>query len=136
MNEFPRELGPTISRCIYFSYHIMVGLGTIQIAIMALGTALLLLKRLPQSRAMLWTLMLAFPVPYIATTAGWMTAEIGRQPWLTTDCCAPPDGTSAQVGSGSGMFTQMGFMGLYLLLGLLFVFMLWRELEHGPEEVV
>ena len=31
---------------------------------------------------MLWTLMLAFPFPYIANTAGWMTAELGRQPWL------------------------------------------------------
>ena len=34
------------------------------------------------ARPMLWALMLAMPFPYIANTAGWMTAEIGRQPWL------------------------------------------------------
>ena len=31
---------------------------------------------------LLWVLMLAFPFPYIANTLGWMTAELGRQPWL------------------------------------------------------
>ena len=50
----------------------------------ALGGAAFLLWRgqLQASRPMLWILMLAFPFPYIATTAGWMTAELGRQPWV------------------------------------------------------
>ena len=135
LSEFPRDIWPDNIPLLYFSYHIMVGLGTIQLAIMALGALLLFLKRLPQSRVMLWILMLAFPIPYIATTAGWMTAEIGRQPWLIYGLLRTADGTSSQVGAGSGTFTLMGFMGLYLLLGLLFVFMIWRELEHGPEEV-
>jgi len=134
LDEFPRENWPDNIPLLYFSYHIMVGLGTIQLAIMGIATVLLFLKRLVKTKAMLWTLMLAFPIPYIATTAGWITAEVGRQPWLIYGLLRTADGTSAQVGSGSTMFTLMGFMGLYLLLGLLFVFMIWRELEHGPEE--
>lgn len=134
LDEFPRDTWPDNIPLLYFSYHIMVGLGTIQIAITGIAALLLLLKKLLQNRAMLWTLMLAFPIPYIATTAGWITAEVGRQPWLIYGLMRTADGTSAQVGSGSSMFTLMGFMGLYLLLGLLFVFMIWRELEHGPEE--
>jgi cytochrome d ubiquinol oxidase subunit I len=133
LDEFPRENWPDNIPLLYFSYHIMVGLGTIQIAITAIAALLLVFKRLTQSRAMLWILMLAFPIPYIATTAGWMTAEIGRQPWLIYGLMRTAEGTSAQVGSGSGMFTLMGFMGLYLLLGLLFVLMIARELQHGPE---
>ena len=41
---------------------------------------------------MLWVLMLAFPFPYIATTAGWMTAELGRQPWLVYGLLRTADG--------------------------------------------
>jgi cytochrome d ubiquinol oxidase subunit I len=133
LNEFPRDQWPDNIPLLYFSYHIMVGLGTIQIALMGLATLQLLRKRLFVSRSILWALMLAFPMPYIATTAGWMTAEIGRQPWLIYGLMRTADGTSAQVSAGSGMFTLIGFMGLYMLLGILFVFMIWREIEHGPE---
>lgn len=133
LDEFPRDTWPDNIPLLYFSYHIMAGLGTIQIAIMAVSALLLFTRRLFTTRAMLWVLMLAFPMPYIATTAGWITAEVGRQPWLIYGLMRTADGSSAQVGSGSGMFTLMGFMGLYLLLGILFVFMIWREIEHGPE---
>ncbi len=60
----------------------MVGLGTLMILLSLLATFQLLRQRLLESRRLLWMLMLAFPFPYIATTAGWMTAELGRQPWL------------------------------------------------------
>ena len=82
LNDFPRELWPDNIPLLYFSYHIMVGLGTIFIAIMLLSAFLLWRRRLFDTRWALWILMLAFPFPYIANTAGWMTAEIGRQPWL------------------------------------------------------
>lgn len=133
LDEFPRDTWPDNIPLLYFCYHIMVGLGTIQLAVMGLSLVLLLTRRLFTTQAMLWVLMLAFPMPYIATTAGWITAEVGRQPWLIYGLMRTADGTSAQVGSGSGMFTLMGFMGLYLLLGLLFVFMISREIEHGPD---
>ena len=60
----------------------MAGLGTLFILMMALATLLDWRGALAASRPMLWVLMLAFPFPYIAKTAGWMTAELGRQPWL------------------------------------------------------
>jgi len=110
----------------------MVGLGTLLIAIMIGSAILLKLGRLYGSRVMLWALMLAFPFPYIATTAGWMTAEIGRQPWLIYGLMRTSDGTSARVSAGSGMFTFLGFLGLYAVLGMLFLFLIWREVERGP----
>ena len=58
----------------------MAGLGTIFILVMAVAAFLLWRNKLHQSRKVLWLLMLSVPFPYIATTAGWMTAELGRQP--------------------------------------------------------
>ncbi len=71
---------------------------------------------------MLWVLMLAFPFPYIATTAGWWTAELGRQPWVRPrPACARPTPSSHKSMTGDVIFTSLGFAGLYLLLGILFV---------------
>jgi cytochrome d ubiquinol oxidase subunit I len=110
----------------------MVGLGTIFIAILLIAAFLLWRGRLFDSRAMLWILFLSLPFPYIANTAGWMTAEIGRQPWLVYGLFKTADGYSKTVSAGNGMFTLLGFMGMYMVLGILFLFLVRREIEHGP----
>jgi cytochrome d ubiquinol oxidase subunit I len=81
---------------------------------------------------MLWILMLAFPLPYIANTVGWMTAELGRQPWLIFGIFRTADGASPTVPAGTVLFTLIGFCGLYLALGVLFLFLIGREIAHGP----
>ena len=131
--DFPRELWPDNIPLLYYSYHIMVGLGTIFIAVMVLALWLLWRGALYHSRPMLWALMLSLPFPYIATAAGWITAEVGRQPWLIYGIVRTSDGTSARVAEGNAMFTLIGFMGLYGLLALLFLFLVRREIDHGPE---
>ena len=133
LNDFPRDQWPDNIPLLYFSYHIMVGLGTLLIAVTVLSAILLKFGRLYSNRGMLWFLMLSFPFPYIATTAGWMTAELGRQPWLIYGLMRTSEGTSARVSAGNGVFTLLGFLGLYALLGVLFLFLIWREVEHGPE---
>jgi cytochrome d ubiquinol oxidase subunit I len=134
LDAFPRELWPDNIPLLYYSYHIMVGLGTIFIAVMLVSAIRLRGGALYRSRPMLWILMLALPFPYIATTAGWITAEVGRQPWLIYGVMRTPDGTSPRVSAGSGLFSLIGFMGLYGLLAILFLFLVTREIEHGPEE--
>jgi cytochrome d ubiquinol oxidase subunit I len=133
LNAFPRENWPDNIPILYYSYHIMIGLGTIFIAVMLLAAFLLWRGRLYATRAMLWALMLALPFPYIATTAGWITAELGRQPWLIYGLLRTANGSSSRVAEGNALFTLIGFMGLYLVLGILFLFLVYRELEHGPE---
>jgi cytochrome bd ubiquinol oxidase subunit I len=132
LNEFPRDRWPDNIPLLYYSYHIMVGLGSFFIAIMALASFLLWRKKLFQSRWMLWVLMLSFPFPYIANTAGWMTAELGRQPWLVYGLMRTGQGFSPTVSSGNGLFTLIGFTGMYFVMGILFLFLIWREIEHGP----
>jgi cytochrome bd ubiquinol oxidase subunit I len=132
LDSFPKKDWPGNIPLLYYSYHIMVGLGTFFIAVMVVSLFLLIRGKLFEAHWMLWILMLSAPLPYIANTAGWMTAELGRQPWLIYGLMRTEDGYSKTVSAGSGMFTLLGFMGLYTVLGILFLFMIWREIERGP----
>src|SRR5262249_57055737 len=105
---------------------------TIFIAIMALAAALLWRRRLFEARWMLWIVMLAFPFPFIANTAGWITAEVGRQPWLVYGLMRTSTGFSPTVSAGNGLFTLIGFMGMYVVVSILFLFLMWREIDPGP----
>jgi len=133
LDAFPQEQWPDRIEMLYYSYHIMVGLGTIFIAVMVLAAILFWCKRLFESRWMLWTLMLCVPLPYIANTAGWITAELGRQPWLIYGLMRTSHGVSPRVGAGNAWFTLIGFMGMYTVLGILWLFLMGREIEIGPE---
>ena len=133
LRAFPEDTWPDNIELLYYSFHIMAGLGTIFICIMGLAVLLLVLKRLESTRLMLWVLMLSFPFPYIANTVGWMTAELGRQPWLVYGLFRTRQGMSSVVSSGSTVFTLIGFCGLYLILGLLFLYLVGREIFYGPE---
>jgi cytochrome bd ubiquinol oxidase subunit I len=133
LNDVPEDEWPDNVELLYYAYHIMVGLGTMFMAVMLVAAVQLWRGRLAQSRALLWTLLLAFPFPYIATTAGWLVAELGRQPWLVYGLQRTHDGTSPSVPGGNVVFSLLGFMGLYLLIGLLFLYLVLRELARGPE---
>jgi cytochrome d ubiquinol oxidase subunit I len=132
LNEFPEDVWPSNIELLYYSFHVMAGLGTLFIALLGLTNLALQRGALLGSRPLLWCLMLAFPFPYIATTAGWMTAELGRQPWLVYGLFRTVAGTSDSVSSGNVLFTLIGYTGLYFVLGVLFLFLVGRELQHGP----
>jgi len=133
LKDFPQNLWPDNIPLLYYAYHIMVGLGTLMVSVMGVSLLLLWRRRLYSSKALLWTLMLAVPFPYIATTAGWMTAELGRQPWLIYGVMRTINGVSPTVSAGNGLFSLLGFMGLYMVLGILYLFLVAREVGHGPE---
>jgi len=133
LDDFPQDVWPTNIDLLYYAFHIMAGLGTLFILLTAIANFLRWRGRLEKTRWLLWALMLAFPFPYIATTAGWLTAELGRQPWLIYNLFRTSQGFSEVVNGGNVMFTLIGFTGLYFVLGVLFLFMIGREIAHGPE---
>jgi cytochrome bd ubiquinol oxidase subunit I len=133
LEAFPEKNWPDNIPLLYYSYHVMVGLGTIFIGIMVVAAFLLWRRRLYGSRWMLWILMLAMPFPFIANTAGWFTAELGRQPWLAYGLFRTSEGVSPLVSSGNVLFTLIGFAGMYLIMGLLYIVLMVREVDHGPE---
>jgi cytochrome bd ubiquinol oxidase subunit I len=137
LDEYPTNIWPDNIELLYYSFHLMISLGTIFILVMAFANLQNWRGRLESSTWLLWLLMLAFPFPYVANTLGWMTTELGRQPWLIYDIFQTRDGYSKVVSNGSTIFTLIGFIGLYLVLGLLFLYLVGREISQGPEgEVV
>src|SRR5438876_6253595 len=132
LNDFPKDAWPDNIELLYYSFHIMITLGTLFIVLMGFATLENWRGRLESNRLLLWILMLAFPYPYIANTLGWMTAELGRQPWLIYGLFHTRDGYSKVVSNGDAIFTLIGFSGLYFVLGLLFLALTGREIAKGP----
>lgn len=133
LEEYPEEVHPTNISGLYYAYHIMVGLGTIFIGLMALAVFQLIRKKLYTTQWVLWALVFMIPFPYIANTTGWYTAELGRQPWLVYNLLRTSEGASPTVSSGNTLFTLLGFIGLYLLLGLLFLLLVGKIIRKGPQ---
>lgn len=133
MDKFPKEELPDNIPALYYSYHIMVGLGTIFISIMSLAAFLLWRKKLFETTSLLWMIMFLFPFPYIANITGWYVAELGRQPYLVYGLLRTSEGISPTVSSGNTLFTLLGFVGLYLLLGLLFLLLVGKTIYVGPK---
>jgi len=133
LNDIPADQQPPVE-LVYYAYHIMVGLGTIFIAVLGVSAFLLWRGTLFSRRGWLWVLMLAMPFPYIANQAGWIVGEVGRQPWVVYGLQRTAVATSTNVSGGMTMFTLLGFMGLYALLALLYVFLFLKIVHEGPKE--
>ncbi|AWG22179.1 cytochrome ubiquinol oxidase subunit I [Flavobacterium faecale] len=133
LDQYPEDTHPTNISGLYYAYHIMVGLGTLFIGMTLLAIFQLLRGRLFQTKWLLWSFMFMMPFPYIANITGWYTAELGRQPWLVYNLLRTADGASPTVSSGNTLFTLMGFVGLYALLGMLFAILIGKIIYTGPE---
>jgi type II secretory pathway pseudopilin PulG len=133
LDAFPTNDWPDNIELLYYAFHVMAGLGTLMIALMALAALFDARGRLVRARPLLWAIALAFPMPYIATTAGWMTAELGRQPWLIYGLLRTADGTSPSVHAGTTLFTLIGFCGIDFVLGVIFLFLVGGAIARGPK---
>lgn len=133
LEAYPESLWPPV-QLTYYAYHIMVGLGTIFIAILFAGVLLWWRGALFTSRWFLWVLLLLLPFPYIANEAGWVVAEVGRQPWLVYGLLRTAAGGSPTVVAGETIFTLLGFAGMYALIGALALALGLRIIAAGPEE--
>jgi cytochrome d ubiquinol oxidase subunit I len=136
LDQFPRDQWPTTLPLLYYSYHIMAGLGTYFVLLMAVAAFLLWRGKLYSSGWILWPILLSFPLPYIANTAGWMTAEIGRQPWVVYGLMRTAEGFSKYVSAGNSLFTLLGFLGMYSFLAVLWLVLVYRIILTGPSEAV
>ncbi len=137
LNDIPKDEWPDSIPLVFYAYHTMVGIGTLLIAISGLGVLLLWRRKLFRSRPTLWVLMLSLPFAFLANIAGWTTAETGRQPWTVFGILRTADSASPEssVSAGTGLFTLIGFASLYLMLGILFVLLVLRIINRGPEDI-
>lgn len=132
LDQTPRDQWPTTLPLLFYAYHIMAGLGTYFVALTGLAGLLLWRGKLFSSRWILWPILLSFPLPYIANTAGWMCAEIGRQPWVVYGLIRTATGYSPHIGAGTSLFTLLGFLGMYSVLSILWIVLLYNFIQNGP----
>ncbi len=133
LEAFPKQLWPDHVALIYYAYHIMVGLGSIFLGLMIIAAYALWRGVIYRIRPLLWALLVISPFPFVANSAGWLTAELGRQPWVAYGLLRTFQGASPSVGDGNIIFTLLGFMGAYLLILLLVVFLIGYEIVRGPD---
>ena len=133
MDKFTKDELPDNIPALYYAYHIMVGLGTIFIGVMSLAVFFLWREKLYQFKPLLWSIMFLAPFAYVANITGWYVAELGRQPFLVYGLLKTSEGISPTVSSGNTLFTLLGFIGLYFLLGVLFLILVGKTIHQGPK---
>lgn len=132
LNEFPPEDRPPVN-IIFQTYHIMVAIGMFFIGFTILGVFLLWRGKLFDSKWYLKIMVPAVVLPHLANQLGWISAEIGRQPWIVYGLLRTSDGISKAVTGNQVLFSLILFTLIYVLLFVLFLFLLDRKIKHGPE---
>ncbi|EPR44720.1 cytochrome bd ubiquinol oxidase subunit I [Desulfovibrio sp. X2] len=128
--DFPKEDRPPVL-ITFLSFRIMVGLGTLFILLM--GAAFLWRKDIENRPWLLKALLLSIPLPFVALEAGWVLAEVGRQPWIVYGLMRTSDAFSPVVAPGQIWFSLIAMCVLYTVLGLAGYFLMFKYAAKGPE---
>lgn len=132
-DQIPIDERPPV-QVVFQTYHLMIAMW----GLMALVTLVALFawkkKKLEKSKWILWALILSVLFPQIANQVGWMTAEIGRQPWVVYGLLKTTQGVSPTINATQVQLSIGMFIVIYALLLILFLFLLDRKIKHGPVE--
>jgi cytochrome d ubiquinol oxidase subunit I len=117
----------------WMSFHLMVGLGVLMMLLMLLGAYHWWRRSLESNRLWLRLAVLAIPLPVLAVELGWMTAEVGRQPWIVQGLMLTSRGVSPGVSATDVGISLLAILLVYALLFFLWIYALTREIGRGPE---
>jgi cytochrome d ubiquinol oxidase subunit I len=131
LNDFPREDRPPVL-LTFISFRIMVALGFLFPLLTIIG--MVLKNRLVESPWYLKLMVAAIPLPYIASQAGWLVAEIGRQPWIVHGLMRTSEASSTLAGY-QVMATLVAFIVVYGFLGAVGYYLIGKNAIRGPETV-
>lgn len=132
LKDFPKEDRPPV-QLTFWSFRVMVGLGTLFIALMA--WAWLKRKDIENQKLLLWAMLLAIPLPYLALQAGWAVAEVGRQPWIVYGVMRTADSVSPAISAGQVWFSLGTIIAMYTLLGIAGFWLIVHFAKKGPKAV-
>jgi cytochrome d ubiquinol oxidase subunit I len=128
LKDFPANERPPVL-LTFLSFRTMVALGTLFPLLTIIG--FFLRKRLVENRWYLMIMVAAIPLPYIAIEAGWVLAEVGRQPWIVYGLLRTAEAASPVAG-GQVLASLIAFILVYGLLGLLGFFLIAKFALQGP----
>ncbi|HNZ32178.1 MAG TPA: cytochrome ubiquinol oxidase subunit I [Smithellaceae bacterium] len=133
LREFPKDNWPPVN-LVFQAYHVMVGVGMLAIFMGLLGLFLLVKNKLFEAKKYLFILPYLIPLPHIAHETGWISAEVGRQPWIIYKLMKTADAASVVVSANQLVFSLIMFFLIYSLLFVMFVYLFVKIVKNGPEE--
>lgn len=123
----PTDIVPPVALTFY-SFHVMVGLGTWFIVLFLIVLYLLMANDITRFTKVLWISILSIPLGWIAAEAGWIVAEVGRQPWAIQDLL-PVGMAATQIDAGNVQFS-------FWLFAILFTGLLIAEIKIMVRQIV
>ncbi|MEM9193127.1 MAG: cytochrome ubiquinol oxidase subunit I [Myxococcota bacterium] len=131
LNQFPEEDWPPVA-VVHFAFQIMVFSGMLMLLVYGWGAVTALRRRaLPTSTWFLRAVVAASPLGFIATEAGWVVTEVGRQPWIVYGIFRTADTVTPMPGLAGTFWT---FTAVYILLAVAVVFLLRRQFRQAPAQ--
>ena len=130
LEAFPREHWPPVA-IVHAAFQVMVGLGTFMALVSAVALWLMWRRRdLPQHRCLLRALVVAAPMGFICTEAGWIVTEVGRQPWIVYRVMKTADAVTPMPGL---IVPFLVFTALYCALGVVVAWLLYQQVLRSPQ---
>lgn len=134
INEFPADDIPPLW-LTFVSFHNMVVLGLYFIFVMSWASIRLWRGRLFEGTKFLRLLVISIPLPLAACELGWMSAEVGRQPWAVYGVLRTADAFSSNLSAGVVLASILLFSAIYVILLILYIYLLIAKVGHGPDAI-
>ena len=131
LRAFPPEDRPPVN-IVFQSYHFMVIIGSGLILLSLVGVFLLWKKKLFHVKWLMWVFVLSVLGPQLANQLGWLSAEVGRQPFIVYNLLRTEEAFSKTVSAGEVLTSLVLFCIIYLMLLALFIYLLNEKIQHGP----
>lgn len=133
LDAFPPDEIPPVA-ITAMSFHAMVWPGFFMLLVSIAGVVFLKFGGPEKRRWYLRLLVACAPLPLLVNEFGWITAEVGRQPWIVYKLLRTKDAVSVVVPAWQILFSILLFTALYTALAALGFYLLKREIAHGPAE--
>ncbi len=133
LDQYGEEDWPIVN-AVFQTYHLMIYMWVGMLIATILGLTLWKRKTFEKGKWIHRYLVFSVGFPFIANEAGWFTAEMGRQPWVVYNVLRTSQGTSLSISRGQVIGSLIMFSFIYICLFSLFIFLLNRKIQHGPEE--
>jgi len=131
LTDFPRQDRPPVL-ISFFSFRIMVGCGLLLLLLAWIGTYRSVKEQLEQNRLLLWLTFFSFPLPFVATLTGWITAEVGRQPWTVYGVLRTAEAMTPFLTVRAATISLIVFCAVYSFIFAFGVLYIYRLLRAGP----
>jgi cytochrome d ubiquinol oxidase subunit I len=131
LKEFPRQDWPNVL-VLFWTFRLMVAIGFILFFVMAWAAILWLKGRLYESRPFLWTLLMVHPLGFLAIELGWVTTEMGRQPWVVYNLMRTAEGVSP-IPAGNVIWSLALFLIIFPAIGAIYFYYVLKTLRRDPD---